>query len=133
MPIFKLRFFFGFVLALILISGCAAPLGDRIDGENLKVYYLEDVSKQMAIDFAKYWIANGFVGEKEQTIQLLTDEDKVIVKLIEKESYHDESLGISEVAMLQDLERVLKSDVFQKDVRIWICDDTFFPLRTARD
>ena len=133
MPIFKLRFFFGFVTALILITGCAAPLGDRVDGENLKVYYLEDVSKQMAIDFAKYWIANGFVGEKEQTIQLLTDEDKVIVKLIEKESYHDESLGISEVAMLQDLERVLKSDVFQKDVRIWICDDTFYPLKTARD
>lgn len=133
MPIFKLRFFFGFVITLILITGCAAPLGDRVDGENLKVYYLEDVSKQMAINFAKYWIANGFVGEKEQTIQLLTDEDKVIVKLIEKEIYHNETLGISEISKLQDLERLLKFGVFEKEVRIWICDDTFSPLKTARD
>ncbi|MCC5923611.1 MAG: hypothetical protein JJT77_07480 [Crocinitomicaceae bacterium] len=118
---------------LLLVLSCAAPLGNRVDGNNLKVYYLEGVSKAMAVDFAQFWILNGFVGDKEQTIQLMMDDSKVIVKLIEKERYQDEALEINEIALLQDLERTLMNELFDKEVRVWICDNTFRPLKTPRD
>ena len=104
-------------------------MGNRIDAKNLKVYFIEGVTKEEAIDFTKYWRDNGFVGEKEQVIRLdLYDNETIVVKLIEKELYHADPLTISEEALLQDIERDLNTYVFKRPAIIQIVDNTFRPI-----
>ena len=103
-------------------------MGDRIDNGNLSVYFLEEVDESKAIDFARYWKDNGFVGEKKQVIQLERDLQSINVKLIEREMYLEDGFSIKEEAMLQDLERVLEKEIFHEEVEIIITDNTFRPI-----
>lgn len=115
-------------LVAFLFQGCGISMGDRIDNGNLSVYFLEEVNKDKAKNFAKYWRNKGFVGEKKQVIQLEKGEQSIIVKLIEREMYHSDVFTIKEEAMLQQLERDLKKEIFHEDVEIMITDNTFRPI-----
>jgi len=103
-------------------------MGSRIDTGNLRVFFLDGVEKEKAIDFAKYWRDNGFVGERKQIIQLESEKDVILIKLIERERFYEEEINISEEAMLQQIERDLKRNVFFQDVEIIITDNTLRPL-----
>ncbi len=116
------------LLVALLFQACGISMGDRIDNGNLSVYFLEGVDKEKAINFAKYWRNNDFVGEKKQVIQLEDEEGTIIVKLIEREMYHEDLLTIKEEAMLQELERELKKEIFHQEVEIMITDNTFRPI-----
>lgn len=116
-------------VALFLLSfvfSCGQSMGDRIDIDELKVFYLEPFEKNEAVKFAKYWRDNGFLGDEPQFIQLSISENNIVqIKLIEKEKYHNQYLSIKEQALLSDLERLLEKDVFNKSVVITITDNTF--------
>ncbi|MDB2697683.1 hypothetical protein N9Y29_00760 [Crocinitomicaceae bacterium] len=121
-------------LLLSFLIGCGMPMGNRVDSKNLKVYYLEDVSQQKAIAFATYWRDHGFVGEKEQVVQLSRNEARVLeVKLIEDDIYHSEVLEVQEIALLQQLARELKEAVFEEEVIIVITDNTLRPIERSND
>lgn len=115
------------ILSIILFS-CGMPMGNRVDKGNLKVYYLEGVKKQEAIDFANFWVDEGYVGEEEQTIQLEVSDEIILVKIIESVHYQNEPLSINEQAMLQDIERKLNKDVFSRTADLQITDNTFRPI-----
>lgn len=113
-------------IGALLLTACGQSMGDRVDIDNLKVYYLPSVPKSDAITFAKFWKENGFLGQDEQFIQLAATENGTIqVKLIEKEKYHDQYLSIEEQSLLSELERILEKEVFQKRVVILITDNTY--------
>lgn len=116
------------VLALLTLIACQPKMGNRVDTGNLSVFFLQGVDKEKAIAFAEYWRDNGFVGERKQTIQLDRDGEVILVKLIENERFHEELINISEEAMLQQIERDLKRNVFQQEVEIVITDNTLRPL-----
>ncbi|PKR79982.1 hypothetical protein CW751_12210 [Brumimicrobium salinarum] len=103
-------------------------MGDRIDTKNLSVYFLDEVPKEKALEFARFWKSNGFIGTKKQTIQLEKKERQIIVKLIENEEFHSDHLTITEEALLQDLERELSKEVFHVKTKILITDNTFRPI-----
>lgn len=103
-------------------------MGDRIDNGNLSVYFLEGIPKEKAIAFARYWRDNGYLDKRKQVIQLQNDRGVVVVKIIEREMYHDELLTITEEALIQQLERDLKRDVFNLDTEVLITDNTFRPI-----
>lgn len=108
------------------LSGCGLPMGNRVDSENLNVYFLDDIEKNQAIEFARYWRDNGFVGARKQVIQLTRDESGVVmVKLIERESYRGDELTIIELSLLQQLQRDLARDVFKEPVEVVITGDRF--------
>lgn len=111
-----------------LLLSCGISMGDRIDNGNLSVYFLEGVPKEKAISFARYWRDNGFLGDRKQVIQLENDRKVIVVKIIEREMYHEDLLTITEEALLQQLERDLKQEVFKQDTEILITDDTFRPI-----
>jgi hypothetical protein len=101
-------------------------MGNRVDIDELKVFYLEPFEKNEAIKFAKFWRDNGYLGNAPQFIQLSISENEIVqVKIIEKEAYHNEFLTIEEQALLSDLERLLEKNVFQKRTTIIITDNTF--------
>nr|WP_299205875.1 hypothetical protein [uncultured Brumimicrobium sp.] len=115
-------------LLSFLLVGCGISMGTRIDNGNLSVFFLEAVPKDKAIAFAKYWKNEGFVGEEKQVIQLDKIDGVIVVKLIEREMYHKNLLSITEEAMIQQLERDLKRDVFGLETQIMITDNTFRPI-----
>lgn len=116
------------VLIFLLLTNCGMNMGHRIDAENLSVYFLEEVPREKAIEFAKYWRDNDFVGERKQVIQLEKEKNSILVKIIERESYHVDEITITEEAMLQDLERLLAKEIFQMETIIVITDNTFRPI-----
>jgi hypothetical protein len=117
------------LLFIGLLFSCGMPMGNRVDATNLQVYYLDGVEKESAIRFARYWRDMGFIGEQQQVIQLDRDEDGLLlVKLIEREIYHDELLNIQELSLIQQLQRDLAQEVFDEPVFIVITDNTFRPI-----
>ena len=116
------------ILLFLAFVSCGVNMGDRIDTESLSVYFLPGVEKDQAVAFAEYWRDNGFLGENKQVIQLEKEKDVILIKLIEKENFHNEPISITEEAMLQDLERYLKRNIFQREVEIVITDNTFRPI-----
>lgn len=121
-------------LLFFWVFSCGMPMGNRIDAKNLKVYYLEGVTKTEAVEFTKYWRDNGYIGEKEQTIQLDRDNNGIIlIKLIENETYQDESITINELSLLHELQRNLEKFVFKEEVSILITDNRFMPLEKISD
>lgn len=116
------------ILLIILLVACGMPMGNRVDKGNLKVYYLEGVKKHEAIDFANFWVDEGYVGEEEQTIQLEVSDEILLIKIIESVHYQNEPLSINEQAMLQDIERKLNKDVFDRNAELQITDNTFRPI-----
>jgi hypothetical protein len=114
------------ILILSFIQSCGMPMGNRVDAENLKVYYMDGVEKEQAIRFARYWRDNGFIGDRPQYIQLSKDEKGLIlVKLIEREFYREDELTIIELSLIQQLQRDLAKDVFEQEVEILITGDRF--------
>lgn len=113
------------IVSLVFLASCSENLGDRVDTKNLKVYYLDSVPKDLAIKFTEFWRDNGFIGDSPQYIQLDKEKDLYIVRLIEKEKYHDSPLTISQQTKLNDLERKLSKQVFKKRTIIEITDNTF--------
>lgn len=114
---------------IALLLSCGMPLGDRVDSENLSVYFEAGISKEEAITFSRFWQKNNFVGEAKQTIQLApVSQQTVQVKLIENESYNEQPISIQEASLLSELKRQLEREVFGREVIIVITDNTFRPL-----
>lgn len=116
------------LLLLFLFTSCGVNMGTRIDKGNLSVFFMPSISQDKAILFANYWVENGFVGERKQVIQLDKEKDVIQVKLIERENYQDDLITINEEAILQQLERELKREVFLQETEIIITDNTFRPI-----
>lgn len=114
---------------LIFLYACGMPMGDRVDAENLQVYYIDGVKKSEAVAFAKYWKNNGFVGSRKQVVQLSKEEELYVIKLIERQMYHQQKLTIDERSKLQELERTLEKLIFDgNQAEIVITDNTFRPI-----
>lgn len=118
-----------FLGCFTLLMSCGVPLGDRVDSNNLSVYFEKGVSKEEAKGFSRFWQQQGFVGEEPQTIQLASEGKTIRVKLIEHEAYQNQPLSIKERALLSELERTIEREVFVgKSVEIVITDNTFRPI-----
>ena len=113
---------------MVFLFSCGESLGNRIDSRNLSVYYLNNVDKATAIEFAKYWRDNNYVGNETQFIQLDKKDNIYYIRLIEKEEYHQKPLSIEDQAKINELERTLAKSIFNKRVVIEITDNTFRPI-----
>lgn len=116
------------LLLLFLFTSCGVDMGTRIDKGNLSVFFMPGIPQEQAVSFSNYWVDNGFVSERKQVIQLDMDKGVIVVKLIERESYQEEPITINEEAILQQLERELKREVFSQETEIVITDNTFRPI-----
>lgn len=123
-----MKYFVHLIVILALSSACGVPMGDRVDGENLSVYYLEGVEKKRAVQFATYWQERGFAGDRKQTIQLEHENGEILVKIIERKAYQNDELSIEAQSQLQELARTLEKKIFDQKTRIVITDNTFRPI-----
>ncbi len=123
-----MKYLLHLIFIVAIFGACGVPMGNRVDGDNLSVYYLEGIDKKTAIQFATYWQNHGFVGDRKQTIQLEKENGEILIKLIERKGYQNDPLAISEQSQLQALSRKLEKKIFNNETRIVITDNTFRPL-----
>jgi len=123
---------FNCILLGSIFTACGVSMGDRIDTENLQVYYLDNVTKDEAIAFTQFWKKNQLIGSEKQTIQLDRVEDIFTVKLIEKKAFHEKALSVPEQASLYELRRMIEEQVVKGAVEIQITDNTFRPIERVQ-
>lgn len=82
---------FGF---LFILSSCSSDFGNKIQGGELTVHYPKSKDVEMAKQVALFWKDNDFLTGKPQDLQLLSEDNRFVLKIIASE-YKMESFEIS--------------------------------------
>ena len=131
-----MRLFYIFAcVTLILFTGysCTESYGDRIEVENLEVYYLLPVQEEDAQKLGDYFIKNNLASGERQSIQISKKKNTYVLKLIlSAESEKD----ISEEAKesLKTHAKQIGNTIFDSsEVRVEITDEHFETLLKIED
>ncbi|MEN9401032.1 MAG: hypothetical protein RL632_2135 [Bacteroidota bacterium] len=128
------RFFFGLCLVSVL-SACSGGYGNKLEGKNLNVYFVDRNDEALAQDLGKFWKENNLVGQSEQNIRLVNRKGKYDVQLIASEQDKSQDLVFIEMKLLIQLRQQLDTTVFKnkKGCRLVVCDDRFKPQYVIND
>lgn len=121
-------------LTLFCLTSCGSDYGNSIISpeSNLTVYYLDGVSSETAVKFAKYWKENGYTDENPQSIQLSIDKDYQI-KLIAQVPGDINNMSFDEEQLLISLTKELEKEVFDNmPVQIMLCNDRFSVIKVIQ-
>jgi hypothetical protein len=108
--------------------------GDYVleDG-SLKVYYDQESIKSTAASFAAYWKKENYLGDREQSIKLVLDENsqKYEVRIILRKDFNPkEKLAFNELQILERIQHDLNANVFKAvPCELVICDNKFQVLQ----
>lgn len=120
------------ILALILaLTACSKGYGNKLEGENLNVYFEFKEDEQLANSLGKFWKENDFIGARKQNIRLTKNDESYLLQLIATDhSISTEGLSFSDHKLLFDLQNRLDSTIFKNTLgcEIVICDGSFEPL-----
>ncbi len=128
------RFFFGIFL-VFFITGCSGGYGNKLEGKNLNVYFVDRSDEALAQDLGKFWKENDLVGQAEQNIRLVKRKGVYDVQLIATEPGEGQDLVFIEMKRLIQLRQQLDTTVFKnkKGCRLVVCDDRFKPQYVIND
>ena len=128
------RFFFGIVI-LLVFSACSAGYGNKLEGKNLNVYFVDRSDEALAQHLGKFWKENDLVGQAEQNIRLVNRKGIYDVQLIAAEHENEQDLVFIEMKLLIQLRQQLDTTVFkdEKGCRIVVCDGSFKPNYVISD
>lgn len=118
-----------FVVVTILITSCGASFGEKYTVDNLEIYYTDEIAMHYVEDLANYFKTNKLIQPKKHSVQLTSDSNSFILKMILNEAY--EKLPSQQQHNLELLTAELKASVFNGgNFRIEVCDINFNPIRT---
>jgi hypothetical protein len=128
------RFFFGIVIVSVFTS-CSGGYGNKLEGKNLNVYFVDRSDEALAQDLGKFWKENDLVGQAEQNIRLVNRKGVYDVQLIATDPGKGQDLVFIEMKRLIQLRQQLDSTVFknEKGCRIVVCDGSFKPNYVIND
>ena len=128
------RFFFGIFL-VFFITACSGGYGNKLEGENLNIYFVDREDEVLAQRLGKFWEKNNLVGQSEQNIRLVNRKGIYDVQLISTDSGEGQDMVFIEMKLLIQLRQQLDTTVFknEKGCRIVICDGSFKPKLVIND
>ena len=129
------RFFFGIFL-VFFVTACSGGYGNKLEGKNLNVYFVDRTDEALAQALGKFWKENKLVGQAEQNIRLVNRKGVYDVQMIEAEQDElGQDLVFIEMKLLIQLRQKLDSTVFkdEKGCRIVVCDGSFKPKYVIND
>ena len=108
--------------------------GDYVlEDASLKVYYDQESIKSTAASFAAYWKKENYLGDREQSIKLVLDENsqKYEVRIILRKDFNPkEKLAFKELQILEHIQHDLNANVFKAvPCELVICDNKFHVLQ----
>ncbi len=107
---------------------CSSGFGNKLASDQLDIYFEGKNLESYADSLGSYWTKNKLVGDRKQSIKLTQSVGKIEVRLIQSKEFESEALAPEELALLLDLKKDLKINVFKgKSIELFICDNEFKP------
>ena len=128
------RFFYGIFL-FFFITACSGGYGNKLEGKNLNIYFVDREDEALAQRLGKFWEKNNLVGQSEQNIRIVNRKGLYDVQLISTDPGGGEDMVFIEMKLLIQLRQQLDTTVFkdEKGCRIVICDGSFKPKLVIND
>jgi len=121
-----------FFVLLALLSSCSKGYGEKIENENVIVFYLDKAHKKEAQKLLDFWVEEQFNSDKKQYLRLLGDaKNNYSVQLIASPNFDPKTISFEEIKLFTELKYRLDTEVFKPQTcKIVICDGTFRPIYT---
>lgn len=116
--------------SLFIFAACSAGYGNKVIGENLTVYFNNEKDLDIAEKLALYWKSNDFMSGEKQDLQIVSEDDYFVLKLIVNDIPNVASISFTERKKLLDFQNELEENVFGKRVEIELTNKKFETIYT---
>ncbi len=124
----KVKIYSCFIISFLLFSSCGTDYGNKLESEELDVFYTEIDNEPHARNIALYWKNHNMLGSKKQYLQLDEEDDILILKLIATDKFNPASFPFEERLLLKRLQDSLQLIVAPKRLEIVIAEKNFEPI-----
>ena len=121
----KVKIYSCFTFLLLFAVSCGNDYGNKLESDEIDVFYINPEHEELARNIANYWKENDLLGSKKQSVQLDEENDVLVLKIIPTEKYDPSSFSFDERALLKQLQDSLQSRVHPKRLEIVIANTNF--------
>ncbi|MBU2020214.1 MAG: hypothetical protein KJ941_11270 [Bacteroidetes bacterium] len=114
---------------LIGLFSCQQNYGNKLESNELDLYYTRIEDENFARQVGNYWKNNNFLNDQKQSLQLDFIENTYYLKLISKDTSSLKNMSFEERNILITLQNDLRKEIFPKhNFNLVLCDNQFKPL-----
>lgn len=118
-----------FLFSIVLLSSsCNQNYGNKLESDELDIYYVHSRDESLAKNIGLYWKAKGFLGDKKQYLRLDRAENTPTLQLVVSTKEYASGLSFDERKLLLDLQDSLRELRNAKNLEIELCDNNFQTL-----
>jgi hypothetical protein len=116
---------YSFSLLIFLFSACGQDYGNKLESNELDIYFTDNHDEDLARKIAEFWKQNKLLGNKKQYLQLSRNKDLVQLKLIPSEKFQAENFSFDERSILKSLQDSLQNKLNLKQLELVIANSQF--------
>jgi len=124
----KIKIYLSFTFLFAFVVACGTNYGNKLESEELDVYFTQIENENIAREVALYWKENQMLGSKKQYLQLDEKDSLFLLKIIPTETFDPQSFSFDERALLKNLQDSLQFLVAPKRLEIVIAKSNFETL-----
>ncbi|MFT5581357.1 MAG: hypothetical protein ACI9G9_000606 [Psychromonas sp.] len=126
----RIIFLSSFILLTFFgLTSCQQNYGNRLESNELDVYYSHNQDEELARKVAVYWKENDFLTQTKQTLRLNREGDVVHFQLLVSDKESIKELSFDERKQLLGLQKDVQRKAFgDTQVELVICDNQFVEL-----
>lgn len=119
----------GILLLFVLIS-CGENLGNRVEGDNICIYFQDKSDLKLAKKIGQFWKKNELVGSKKQSLKLSKEGNSYLLHLIANEPKSLDKMPFEQQKILIDLQQELSQFVGKNEkVVLVLCNSKFEEIK----
>lgn len=115
-------------LLFILLSACGQDYGNKLESNEIDIYFTNQKDEEIARNIAVYWKEHNLLGNKKQFLQLENDGNNFFLKLIPSEKFQSDQFSYDERASLKKLQDSLQAIVAPQHLELVIANSQFKTL-----
>ncbi len=119
---------FYFLFFLISLTACSSNTENRVNGDNLTVYFPDASNEQFAEKVAIYWKDNDLITGVNQDLQLINTKEGYQLNLIQSDAFKNEQVKFEDQKLLSILKDSLENKIFNANLIIAVCNNKFEPI-----
>ncbi len=116
-----------------MVSSCGANYGNKLESEELDIYFTDIKHEEIAKKIALYWKDNKLLGSQKQYLQLDHKKEVLLLKIIPTEKFEPGKFSFDERALLKGLQDSLQKVVAPNYIEIVIAKSNFDPIYNIND